>query len=258
MENHGCTCLICRTERELILSFDYQDTETFRRMTDPSTVLASFSSPLDIVSALHRQGKEAQLEPTSDKILMALLSLHSSANSNRPLVPSILTLAFVPALHRLSRELSLWFPTLARQDIAQQTLANFLELSRSPSITRRNGYLSYAIVRELRRVTFRWAVRESRITFTTDQSAESSPGRAEPVSQDASESSLLLNDFLSRCLESGILSASDLEFLTKLKLEGYQAKEILGSSRASTPKAVHNRYQRIIKRLRETASNRRL
>ncbi len=255
VENRGCRCLICRTERELIRSFNYQGSEDFRGMTKPYAVLASFPSPLDLVSALHRQGKEAQLEPTPDEILLALLRARSPANSNGQLVPSILTLAFVPALHRLSRELSVWFPTLPRQDIAQQTLVNFLELSRSPAITSRNGYLSFAIVRELRRATFRWAVRESRNTVSTDQSDEPTRDSTAPVSQHTFESSVLLKDFLARCHEAGILSVSDLEFLTRLKLEGYQAKEMLSSSRATSAKAVHNRYQRIMKRLRKAASN---
>lgn len=258
MENHRCTCLICRTEKELIRTSSDQLTAEFQELTNPNPVLASFSSPLDIVTALHRQGKDAVQEPTPDHILLALLHVHSAANSNEQLVPSILILAFAPALHRLSRELSVWFPTLARQDIAQQILVNFLELSLSPSITRRNGYLSFAIVRELRRVTFRWAVRESRNTISADQSDEPSHDSTGPVSQGAFESSVLLTDFLARCRQSGILSASDLEFLTKLKLQGYQAKEILSSSRASSPKAVHNRYQRIMKRLREAASARRV
>lgn len=199
MENHRCSCLICRTEKELIRSLSDGGREQFRQMAEPSPVLASFSSPLDLVSALHRRGREAQLQPTPDDILLALLRVPSPVNSNGQLASSILTLAFVPAFHRLSRELSVGFPSLSRQDIAQQALANFLELSRSPAITKRNGYLSYAIVRELRRVTFRWAARESRITLTTDQSDDPSLGMAEAVSQDASESSLLLNDFLTRC-----------------------------------------------------------
>lgn len=257
MRNYRCPCLICRAEKGLIQGFSYQGGKEFREITKPSSVLASFPSPLDLVSALNRQGKEAHLDPTPDDILLALLRFRSAPNSNGQLVPSILTLAFVPALHRLSRELSVWFPTLARQDIAQQILATFLELARSPAITSRKGYLSFAIVRELRRVMFRWAIRESRNTVSSDQSDEPSPGSAAPVSQEASESSVLLRDFLTRCRESGILSASDLEFLTTLKLEGYEAKEILRFTGARSPKAVHNRYQRIMKRLREAASKRR-
>jgi hypothetical protein len=204
---------------------------------------------MELLTHLHDRSSTEKHIQSADEILSALLRSQGSQHSD--LVQAILTVAFVPALHRVSREISVWFPSLARDDISQQVLTIFLQLPASHAIETRNGYFSLAIARELRRSAYRWAIRESRKSLPPYEGDEAERAKSYPVADGHFESSVLLQEFFSRCLESGILSISDIEFLTKLKLEGYEAKEILGMNGANTAKAVHNRYQRIVKRLRE-------
>jgi hypothetical protein len=257
-ENRTCHCPVCHAESELcrFLS-DHVALARFQTLTAVSSALAAFATPMELVTHLHDRSSTEKHIRSADEILGALLRSQNSQQYS-DLVPAILTVAFVPALHRVSREISVWFPSLARDDISQQVLTIFLELPASHAIRTRNGYFSLAIARELRRSAYRWAIRESRKSLPADEGEEAEHAKSYPVADGHFESSVLLQEFFSRCEESGILSTSDIEFLTKLKLEGYEAKEILGMNGANTAKAVHNRYQRILKRLREKVCTRKM
>jgi hypothetical protein len=212
---------------------------------------------MELVTHLHDRSSTGKQFQSADEILGALLRSQDSQQHSE-LVQAILTVAFVPALHRVSREISVWFPSLTRDDISQQVLTIFLQLPESHAIGTRNGYFSLALARELRRSAYKWAFRESRKSLPADEGDEAERAKSYPVADGHFESSVILREFFSRCQESGILSTSDIEFLTKLKLEGYEAKEILGMNGANTAKAVHNRYQRILKRLREKVCTRKM
>ncbi len=73
------------------------------------------------------------------------------------ILQAVLILAFLPALHRISRDVSYLFPSLYEQDVCQQVLAAFLRVSLSRSIQRRTGFVPIAITRTVRMIVFRWA-----------------------------------------------------------------------------------------------------
>ncbi len=83
--------------------------------------------------------------------------MHALAgNQSESVLQAVLILAFTPALHRTSRDVSFLFPSLHEQDISQQVLATFLRVSLSPSIQRRTGLVPIAITGTVRKIVFRW------------------------------------------------------------------------------------------------------
>ena len=69
-----------------------------------------------------------------------------------------------------------------------------------------------------------------------------------------SESYLFLRDFFQHYERTGVLSASEQQVLTKLKLEGLSAKELAQLDGSTSEEAVHHRSHRIMARLRKAAS----
>ncbi len=69
------------------------------------------------------------------------------------------------------------------------------------------------------------------------------------------DSELTLNgDFLDDCRRSGALSDEDYEVLLKVKLEGFEGKELAPLDGSPSAMAIHQRIHRIMDRLRRTAS----
>jgi len=80
-----------------------------------------------------------------------------AGNQSDSVLQAVVILAFIPALHRTSRDVSFLFPSLYEQDVCQQVLATFLRVSLSRSIQRRTGFVPIAITRTFRKIVFRWA-----------------------------------------------------------------------------------------------------
>ena len=97
----------------------------------------------------------------NDQLLSALVQA-LARNQSDSVLQAVLILAFMPARHRTSRDVSFLFPSLYEQDVSQQVLATFLRVSLSPSIQRRTGFMPIAITRTVRKIVFRWAFREVR------------------------------------------------------------------------------------------------
>jgi hypothetical protein len=102
-----------------------------------------FASPSAVIASLHSHPHDALRSKQLNEIIMALLGTKQSYNGHA-LFQALLLLAFVPTLHKTYRETSFRFTNLYREDIAQQTLTSFLELTRALALQRRNGYLSAA------------------------------------------------------------------------------------------------------------------
>ncbi|MGE5113378.1 MAG: hypothetical protein ACM3JB_21135 [Acidobacteriaceae bacterium] len=164
----------------------------------------------------------------------------------------LLLLAFTPAIHKLCREISQRFPSLPPEDISQQTVLCLLEAARSTFIARQNGHLLLALVREFRKNTFRWAIKEARVVTAEEENSETEC--PEQVSEDNLERDYALDDFFQRCRSRGVLSDADYELLLKFHCEEFEAMELRGS-RWRSAKAVHHRLEKIVNRLRRIAAN---
>ena len=190
---------------------------------------------------------------SNDQLLSALVQA-LAGNQSDSVLQAVLILAFMPALHRTSRDVSVLFPSLYEQDVSQQVLATFLRVSLSPSIQRRTGFVPIAITRTVRKIVFRWAFREVRgpeIEGTHPESSSGTPNLARP---DPFESYLLLREFFEHCERTGVLAASEQQVLTKLKLEGLSARQLAQLEGTTSEEAVHHRSYRIMARLRKAAS----
>lgn len=252
VENHRCRCPICSVERTLASDLKAPaSVDRFRTLTVNYPALSDFESPSAVIAFLHSHPHDAVRSRQSNEIIKALLSRKQSRDGPAPF-QDLLLLAFIPALHKTYRETRLHFTSLHAEDVAQQVLTSFLELAKSPALERRNGYLSASLSRGLRKFVFRWAIREFR-TLPDAQPADGLPSeRAEPIARVDFETPCLLREFLAHCLKTGALTHSEYNLLVKLKLEGFEAKELANGSSGLTPTAIHHRLQRIVSRLRRT------
>jgi len=164
----------------------------------------------------------------------------------------LLLLAFTPAIHKICGEISQRFPSLLPEDIAQQALLCLMEAARSTFIARQNGHLLLALVREFRKNTFRWAIKEARITTAEEENSDDKC--PEQVSEDNLEREYELDEFLQRCRSRGVLSDADYELLLKFHCEEFEATELSSGTRWRSAKAVHHRLEKILKRLRRVAA----
>jgi DNA-directed RNA polymerase specialized sigma24 family protein len=160
----------------------------------------------------------------------------------------------MPAIHRTFREVSSWYKELPSEDIAQQTLTYFLELVASAPVGLIDGQLSFLLARSLRRNTFRWARREQLMLLDQEGLAEEQAKQAEPGENPHQESICLLSDFLDYSVQIGILSPFERDLLIRVKVDGFEAKEVLDRHTVLSPKAVNVHIQRIMKRLQEAAT----
>jgi len=254
VENPRCRCAICSVERQLASDLEAPASmDRFRAFAVNEPVLSDFESPLAVIAFLHSYPHDAIRSRRSNEIIKALLGRKESCDA-QPLFQDLLLLAFIPTLHKTYREICFRFTDLHREDIGQQILTSFLELASSPALQRRNGYLSAALARGLRKSAFRWAFKESR-RFPEVEFSDGFPSdHAEPVADVDLETPCVLRKFLARCIETGALTHSEYDLIVKLKLEGFEAKEIANGNPGLTPTAIHHRLQRILDRLRDLAS----
>lgn len=253
IENHRCVCPICEVERELASLLDRPiNRERFRIGKTGFPVLERFSSPFELLAHLHNRNQKVNQAPTADQILCALIRATLTSTA-RDILQNVFILAFMPAIHRTVRAIRFSFPGLLPEDIAQQVLTNFLEIAGSASIERRTRHLSVAIARSLRKTAFRWAIKEARKSADSQVFERLTPDISQLFADGNFEKSLMLEEFLSQCCQSGILSRSGYELLTKVKLEGFEAREVAGTRGEPYPAAVRARLYRIMKRLRQAA-----
>ncbi len=251
LRDQGCHCPICRVERTLAVNLNGPvGGGWFELLKIKFPTLSRFESTLDLIDHLHSRTKENS-DASEDEILSTLIHA-SAANESRAFLQDLLILAFVPALHKTYREICVFFPSLPPEDVAQQVLTTFLEVIRFSSLERRNSHLSVAVTRKVRNFAFRWAVRETQQSVDSEPADGLPPAASEPVADGNVETSYVLWEFLRHCRRIGALTNSELNLLVKLKLEGFEAKELAPSVNLS-PTAIRSRLQRIMNRLRRTA-----
>jgi len=254
-ENLRCNCHICRVERHLFTAVEqFPGPDRFRKITTISPVLATFADARALIGHLHAQKRGEYRSPSPSEVLRAIIEAGRDIG-DMEMSQCVLVLAFMPTIHRTYREIRAWFQELATEDIAQQTFLLFLELAASTAAGLLGGQLSFALARSLHRNTLRWARREQLMLFEEDRFREEQQHAAEPSEDAYFEPASLLEDFLDYCVRREIISAFERTLLLKIKVNGFVAKEAADTHTVLSPKAVHMRIQRIMKKLQDAAGS---
>jgi hypothetical protein len=252
-DNLKCHCHICKVERSLSASLTQPpEIERFSRLTLTSPAIEIFPSPSALVAHLHDQKNGQSRKPSAGEVLGALIQGGSSVGDCE-LSQSVLVLAFTPTIHRTYWEVRAWFRELEPADIAQQIFSFFLQLTASAPAEVLNGHIAFVLSQALHRNAVRWARREQLMLLDRDRFLEEQRRPVEPSEDAHFESVSLLKDFLDFCVRKEILSEFERDLLLKVKVDGFVAKEVVDKHTVLSPKAVHVRIQRIMKRLQDAA-----
>jgi hypothetical protein len=238
-----CRCLLCGMERHLTGHFEQPPGHmAYREIAKLSVSVSAFPAASDLIAYLHTQQNNGNGSVPKNQILAELLRA-ASDNGTASVSRELLLLAFVPMLHRIMRQVFFRFPVLPLDDIAQNTVATFLESFGSPEFAGRNSHLAFAMARLVRRSVFGWAEREIR-----DVSNHTPLEPLDPSSSNETlliERAALLRHFLDHCTRHGILTGEELELLVQFKLDE--------SHKAHPSNATRQRMKRLLGKLRRVA-----
>jgi hypothetical protein len=244
----SCRCLLCVMERHLTEQFAGREGQnTYRQFVAFSTVLSVFPAASDLISFLHTQQTERNGNQSKNGILAELLR-GATDNGRSGTSQELLLWAFVPMLHRISRQVITRSPILRPDDVAQHIVTALLESFGSPEFAGRDSHLAFAIARQLRRNVFAWAQRESRSVMHGFGGAISVERVSHGDGLQPIESAAILRHFLDRCRQRGVLSVEDLELLVHFKLDELPSAEYSNASR--------QRMKRLLAKLRRAARRR--
>ena len=243
-----CSCSICEVEQALIQELAQEETaEQYRRLTRESSVLSGFPTALTLLHHLRDTSTDEDQEDSSDKILGELS--RAGQSHCQELRQRLVLLILVPAMHRTSRQIAHGFPTLARDDIAQQLLTSILDILQSKLLLGTQSHFAFMITRLMRRQSFRWAIREARFRPAQESAMPVTP---EAVVENGFETAIHLREFLRRCLDDGRLTGTEHELLVLFKIEGVSAEAL--ATREGLPEiAFRHRMQRLVDKLRRIA-----
>jgi hypothetical protein len=239
-----CRCLLCDMERHLTEQFaEPQGQSAYRQFATISPLLSAFPAASDLILFLHTEHSAGNGIPSKDGILAELLR-GTTNNGQSSTSRELLLLAFVPMLHRISRQVVTRCPALPPDDVAQHVVTALLESFGSREFAGRDSHFAFAIARSMRRNAFAWAERESRGKGHGSDviDLELAPHRngAQPI-----ERAAVLRHFLNRCRQRGILSGQDLELLIQFKLDELPSAAYSNASR--------QRIKRLLGKLRRAA-----
>lgn len=249
-KENNCGCVVCDVERSLLNSLSTQTARThFQALARNHSVLNHFDSPADVIVKLH---EHERVELVNHKAWNGILHALVESIADRTfeeIGQQLLLLAYVPAIHKACRDISVQFPHLPHEDVAQQAAVCFLETATSPEMRRLNGQLPLALVNRFRQALFRWAMRENRQSLPLQQGLVDYD---EPTPSNF-ELTVMLEKFLQQMVREGLLSEEEHRLLLRFKWEGFEARELAGENGGSTTNAVQMRLKKIIKRLRQAA-----
>jgi hypothetical protein len=236
----SCSCPLCAIEVRLLSALGDGD-DSFSEFKLSMNMHRSLSVP-DVLQLLRASTADAR----SDAILAQLLRFRSKWPA---FADSVLVLAFVPMLHRTIRRVLACQPSLAEDDVVQQTLETPLQVQGSDDLRVRQSHFAFAISRAVKREVFAWAAREGLKHSMLTPSGDSFPqlGTDEPFERYAQ-----LRHFLHRCVTRGDLTTSELDLLVQFKLEGTNGNG-LGSSNGHSSNAERQRLKRLLAKLRRLA-----
>ena len=252
-DNLRCDCHICYTEHRVFeVLVDPSGSTRFLALANSFPVLARFTNISELLAHLHSPRNGDYDWSDAGETLTTLIRAQASF-PDLELIHSVLVLAFAPTIHRTYREVCAWFRELEAEDVAQQILAFFLELSVSARAENFAGLLPVVLSRSLRKTAFRWAHKEQRALLKRRQEVQteldSCQRTAEPLFQTVS----VLNDFLDYCTRQRLLSPFERRLLIKFKVDGFSGKEIQNRHSVLSEQAVHLRVHRIMQRLEDAA-----
>jgi hypothetical protein len=240
-----CRCLLCGMERRLTEQFSGDaGRETFQQFATFSPVLSAFPAASDLISYLHTMQVDGSRTRAKDGILAELLR-GTTGNGRSATSRELLLLAFVPMLHRISRQVITRSPHLVPDDVAQHVVTALLDSFDAPEFAGRDSHLAFAIARLLRRNTFAWAEREGRGAMHGFAGIDSLERAPDGGGSQLIERAAFLRHFLDRCRQRGVLSEEDLELLLQFKLDELPSAEYSNASR--------QRMKRLLAKLRRAA-----
>jgi hypothetical protein len=198
------------------------------------------------IRELLRLLRASPADSRSDEVLAELLRFRSK----RPaFTDAILVLAFVPMLHRTVRRVLAFQPSMAGEDVVQQTLGILLQFLGSDDLRVRQSHFAFAISRAVKREAFAWAMREGSKHAMLDHDGDAFPLLAidEPFARHTQ-----LRHFLNRCVTRGDLNGAELDLLIQYKLESANG-DAFETSNGIQPNALRQRRKRLLAKLRRLA-----
>jgi hypothetical protein len=244
-----CGCGLCAIERSVAAELASPSSATrYRELVTPNPVLRAYPTALELIAGLHACKAETNGDRLSDRIFSELLAcLFNPANADY--LQSVLLLALMPAVHANVRQVSVSYPFIPRDDIAQHALAILIQCFRSEHWRTRRSHFAFSATRELKRSLFLWAGHEFR--STPEFAAQQFAGNMALVqtAEDAFERAATLRRFLSLCHERAYLDTDELNLLIELKLDETLSDEASGSiDRGSN--AFRQKRKRLMNKLR--------
>jgi hypothetical protein len=236
----SCACPLCAIEVRLLAGVADGDT-SFAEFKLSLSMDPSLTVP-DVLQLLRASTADAR----SDAVLAQLVRLRSKWPA---FAASVLVLAFVPMLHRTMRRVLAFQPSLAEEDVVQQTLQTLLQVQRSDDLRVRQSHFAFAISRGVKREVFAWAAREglkqSLLTHSDDPFPQLETD--EPFERYAQ-----LRHFLHRCTTRKDLTASELDLLIQFKFETTNGNGRHNSNGHSS-NAKRQKLKRLFAKLRRLA-----
>ncbi len=246
----SCCCPVCELEHALLTELnDVSNLHKYATLVSRSHILSAFPTYNDLLARVRQQQSTDNQASQSDDLLGELLRV--SSDPPYEIGRLLVLLILIPAIHKASSQIAFGFPSLSRDDIAQHLLMTVLDIVSSESLRTQTSHYAFTISRAMRRSAFRWAIHEADLTPTSNVEEET---LKEPSKNSRStfEPTIFLGEFLSRCLSSGVLTASEHELLMQFKIQGVSS-EVLAARQHLSNVAFRHRMQRIVDKLRRAA-----
>lgn len=238
-----CSCTLCELEPRMLGTLAIGEANGFAAFA-ASTPLRKYASAADLLGSL----RSLSADSCSDQLLAECLKVHSL----QPVfVGTLLTVAFLPMLHRTVRRVLLFQSALAEEDVSQEALRVFLQILQSNEIHVRRSHFAFAISRSVKRQLFAWAQRESMKDSRISGDSETS---AIVDIENSFEPHAELHHFLDRCVRKGDLTDAELDLLIQYKLEANRLDDFEASNGQSS-NALRQRLKRLIAKLRRVAQS---
>ena len=251
-EHSACSCSICGVEQALIKKLAEKETaQQYDCLVRGSSILSGFPTALALLCRLRDTTTDEDQEDSSDEILRELL--RPGESRGQELRQRLVLLILMPSVHRTSRQIAYGFPSLARDDIAQQLLTSILEILQSKPLLKQQSHFAFTITRLMRRHSFRWAIREARLAPAQELTI---PVVAEGVHEAGIgfETAIHLQEFLRGCLYDGQLTETEHDLLMLFKIQGVSA-DVLAAREGLSEIAFRHRMQRVVDKLRRIAQS---
>lgn len=243
-----CACAVCRMERSLIDELrDDRAWKKYLLAANSSRVLSAFNRPLEIVAALHSPSDSSDTL-YADQLLAGILKENGQSHRGSPWQTLVL-LVFVPTIHATASHIATIFPSLSRDDISQHVISVFLECLASDEFLGCRSHIAYVVSRKIRRLAFRWAIREARLTVREE--IEEMPPEATD-DRELLDAKVVLDRFLDNCEKAGWLLGPERDLLIEFKLRGVSSRE-LASRNGHSAVAIQHKIQRVMEKLRRVA-----